>query len=33
MIRWQPDEDNPLPDPLGGDVKRYSGYAAVGRLG
>jgi hypothetical protein len=31
MIRWRPDEENPLPDPLGGDVKRYSGYGAVGR--
>ena len=31
MIRWRPDARNPLPDPLGGDVKRYSGYGAVGR--
>lgn len=31
MIRWRPDAQNPLPDPLGGDVKRYSGYGAVGR--
>ena len=30
MIRWRPDPD-PGPDPLGGDVTRYSGYAAVGR--
>lgn len=31
MTRWRPDDDEPLPDPLGGDVKRYSGYGAVGR--
>ncbi len=31
MTRWRPDEEEPLPDPLGGDVKRYSGYGAVGR--
>ena len=31
MILWRPDANNPLPDPLGGDVKRYSGYGAVGR--
>lgn len=31
MTRWRPDEDDPLPDPLGGDVARYSGYGAVGR--
>ena len=31
MILWRPDAHNPLPDPLGGDVKRYSGYGAVGR--
>lgn len=32
MILWRPDDaPNPLPDPLGGDVKRYSGYGAVGR--
>jgi S-adenosyl methyltransferase len=30
MILWRP-AANPLPDPLGGDVKRYSGYGAVGR--
>ena len=30
MIRWRPDPDAGL-DPLGGDVTRYSGYAAVGR--
>lgn len=29
MIRWRPDPDAG-PDPLGGDVTRYSGYAAVG---
>jgi hypothetical protein len=28
---WRPDPDGHLDDPLGGDVKRYSGYAAVGR--
>jgi len=31
MTRWRPDEENALPDPLGGDVERYSGYGAVGR--
>lgn len=30
MIRWRPDP-GAGPDPLGGDVTRYSGYAAVGR--
>jgi len=30
MIHWRPDPDAD-PDPLGGDVTRYSGYAAVGR--
>jgi hypothetical protein len=30
MIHWRPDPDSP-PDPLGGDVSRYSAYAAVGR--
>jgi hypothetical protein len=30
MIRWRPEPDAG-PDPLGGDVSRYSGYAAVGR--
>jgi SAM-dependent methyltransferase len=30
MTRWRPDPDAG-PDPLGGDVSRYSGYAAVGR--
>jgi hypothetical protein len=30
LIRWRPDP-NAGPDPLGGDVTRYSGYAAVGR--
>ena len=30
MIRWRPDPAAG-PDPLGGDVTRYSGYAAVGR--
>ena len=29
MIRWRPDPDAE-PDPLDGDVTRYSGYAAVG---
>ena len=30
LIRWRPDPDQG-PDPLDGDVTRYSGYAAVGR--
>jgi O-methyltransferase involved in polyketide biosynthesis len=30
LIRWRPDPDA-APDPLGGDVARYSGYVAVGR--
>jgi S-adenosyl methyltransferase len=30
MIKWRP-EPAVTPDPLGGDVTRYSGYAAVGR--
>ena len=30
MIKWRPDPGSG-PDPLGGDVARYSGYAAVGR--
>ena len=30
MIHWRPEPDDE-PDPLGGDVSRYSGYAAVGR--
>ncbi|WP_034271296.1 SAM-dependent methyltransferase [Actinospica robiniae] len=30
MTCWRPD-GRPSPDPLGGDVTRYSGYAAVGR--
>lgn len=30
LIRWRPDADQG-PDPLDGDVTRYSGYAAVGR--
>ena len=30
MIHWRPDPDAG-PDPLGGDVTRYSGYAALGR--
>ena len=30
MTHWHPDPDSG-PDPLGGDVTRYSGYAAVGR--
>lgn len=32
MIHWRPEEDSALLDPLGGDVTRYSMYAAVGRL-
>lgn len=30
LILWRPDPDIG-PDPLGGDVRRYSGYAALGR--
>jgi hypothetical protein len=30
MIQWRPDPGNELPDPLGGDLARYSAYAAVG---
>lgn len=30
-IRWRPDPDDHHPDPLGGDVARYSLLAAVGR--
>jgi hypothetical protein len=30
MIHWRPEADAG-PDPLGGDVARYSGYAALGR--
>jgi len=30
LIKWRPEPDAG-PDPLGGDVTRYSGYAAVGR--
>lgn len=30
-IRWRPDADDDRPDPLGGDVTRYSLLAAVGR--
>jgi hypothetical protein len=30
IIRWRPDPLSP-PDPLGGDVTRYSMLAAVGR--
>jgi hypothetical protein len=30
LIKWRP-EEGAAPDPLGGDVTRYSGYAAVGR--
>ncbi|MBS2965857.1 SAM-dependent methyltransferase [Actinocrinis puniceicyclus] len=29
---WRPEPDGGLPDPLGGDVQRYSMYAAVGWL-
>ena len=31
MIHWQPDPGSELLDPLGGDLARYSAYAAVGR--
>lgn len=31
MIRWRPDPGSELTDPLGGDVARYSAYAALGR--
>jgi len=31
MIHWRPELGGRLPDPLGGDVTRYSMYAAVGR--
>jgi hypothetical protein len=31
MIHWRPDPDGGLPDPLDGDVSRYSMLAAVGR--
>ena len=31
IIHWRPDPLDTRPDPLGGDVARYSGYAAVGR--
>ena len=31
IIHWRPDLLDTRPDPLGGDVTRYSGYAAVGR--
>ena len=31
MIHWRPDPDGGLPDPLDGDVTRYSMLAAVGR--
>jgi hypothetical protein len=30
MIHWRPDPQDTGPDPLGGDVTRYSGLAAVG---
>src|SRR5581483_9603540 len=30
MIHWRPEPDTG-PDPLGGDVRRYSGYTALGR--
>ena len=32
-IHWHPGVDEDVPDPLGGDVARYSLYAAVGRKG
>ena len=31
MIHWRPEPEGDLPDPLGGDVTRYSMLAAVGR--
>jgi S-adenosyl methyltransferase len=31
MIHWRPEPEGALPDPLGGDVARYSMLAAVGR--
>ena len=31
LIRWRPDPQERRPDPLGGDVSRYSLLAAVGR--
>ena len=31
MIHWRPDPADTRPDPLGGDVTRYSGLAALGR--
>ena len=31
IIHWRPDPAGDRPDPLGGDVARYSGYVAVGR--
>lgn len=31
IIHWRPDLTGDRPDPLGGDVARYSGYVAVGR--
>jgi len=31
MIHWRPDPQETEPDPLGGDVSRYSGLAVVGR--
>ena len=31
VINWRPNLDEEIPDPLGGDVVRYSLYAAVGR--
>jgi hypothetical protein len=31
MIYWRPDPSDTRPDPLGGDVSRYSGLAVVGR--
>ncbi|HEV2635810.1 MAG TPA: SAM-dependent methyltransferase [Actinocrinis sp.] len=30
IVHWRPDLLDTSPDPLGGDVRRYSGYAAVG---
>ena len=31
VINWHPDEESPTPDPLNGDIRRYSILAAVGR--
>jgi hypothetical protein len=31
IVHWRPELTGTRPDPLGGDVARYSGYVAVGR--